>query len=171
MDNEANFYKDPSLLIYNLLKDTFKDRYSYFLGMPIEIAQAMYPCIIVQSMQSNNTVTGAPTSTDAVGELIHISFLENTKDDYGVNSDKDTTMRRIYQAIQGRDPATGFYLPGTALFALRTNISLPNGSLNTIIDHDIQVDYDVLGGQDQPTIAHGMITVVTRERIIVPNRV
>lgn len=176
MDNSnySSLYKDPPLLIYNLLKDTYGGTIkAYYLGSPTEIPEAAYPCIIVQSIQSKNTINGAASQTDNVNELIHIHLLENAKDHYSGELEVDTTLRALYQKIQGRDPATGFYLPGTAMFALRTNISLANTitGVNTVIDQDVNIDYDILPRADQPTILQAMITVLTTERVQIPNRV
>lgn len=168
----SQFYKDPPAMILELMKDTFGDRFSqYYLGSPIEIPEAAYPCLIVQSIQSSNSISNAPTQTDSVGELIHIHFLENAKDYANISDDTQTVVRKLYQDIQGRDPSSGFYLAGTAMYALRTNISLYNGQVNTVIDQDIAIDYDILPRGELPTVTQAMITIVTRERVIVPNRV
>lgn len=170
---ETSFYKDPPRMILDLMKATFGDRIkAYFLGAPSYVfPEAAYPVCVVQSVQSKNTITGAPTGTDSVGELIHIYFMENGADDQGGTDDEDTTMRKLYNKIQGRDPATGYYLAGTALYALRTNISLMNGNVNTTIDQDVSVDYDVIPRADSPVIMEAIISIVTRERVQVPNRV
>lgn len=174
MENDATYYKDPPQLILNLMKDTFGNRFNhYYLGGPtVNFADAAYPVCIVQSIQSSNTIKGAPTGTDSIGELIHIHFLEQSKDNANSSDEVDTTMRTLYQKIQGRDPANGFYLAGTALFALRSNLTLKSGDtgFQTTIDHDINVDYNIIPRRDRDTIVEAQIAVVTRERVIVPNR-
>ncbi len=165
--DQTNLYKDPPLLIHELMQVTFGQRFNaYFLGSPTEIPEAAFPCVVVQSIQSSNTIKGAPTGTDRVGELIHVHFLENQKDNLGASDSVDTTIRKLYNRIQGRDPATGFYLPGTAMYALRTNITLQNASgVDTVIDQDITIDYEITPRADHSVITEAIVTVLTTERV------
>lgn len=161
--------KDPPALVLDLMKATFGDYFNdYFLGSPTVLGESAYPCLIVQFQSSNNSVTGAPTGHDTVGEKITIHFLENSKDDANASDETETTIRRMYQYVQGRDPATGWYKNGSALYALRMNLDLTTGSATgyrNVIDHDIDTNYDVIPRTNQPTIVEAVITIVTRERI------
>lgn len=174
-DDNVAYYKDPPQQILALMKDTFGSRFgAYFLGSPTyDYPDAAFPACVVQSVQSRNTVTNAPTGTDEVSELVHLHFFEQSKDQANASDDVQTAIRVLYEKIQGRDPATGFYLPGTAMYALRTNITLKSGStgFQTTLDHDIQIDYDIIPRANRPTILEALITIVTRERITVNNRV
>lgn len=165
MDN-THYYKDPPKLIYELMQDTFGDKYEYFLGSPLMLDASAYPCIIVQSMSGNNTVTGAPTGMDAVAEIVNIHILLLDSSNAATSGTINTAMRDLYNTVQGRDPATGFYMTGTLLYALRTNIDLGTA----IIDHDIDVNYDVTQVVDK-NVLEAIITVKTVERVTVPNRV
>lgn len=167
MDPTENI-KDPPALLLDLMRDTFQDRFkAYFLGSPTMIAEAAYPCCIVQFQTSSNTVTNAPTGTDMVGELITIHFLENSKDTAGASDSEETSIRKLYNTIQGRDPSTGWYRADTALYALRTHLDLNTRTTGyrNVIDHDIETNYQVVPRKDQDTIIEAVITVVTRERI------
>ena len=168
LPNETNLIKDPPALILDLMRATFGDRFNaYFLGSPTMIPEATYPCCIVQFQTSNNTVTGAPTGHDSVSELITIHFLENSKDNENATDSEDTSIRKIYDYVQGRDPSTGWYRSDTALYALRTNLDLTTRATGyrNVIDHDIDTNYNVTPRQSMPTIIEAVITVVTRERI------
>lgn len=166
MDDNTHYYKDPPKLIYELLEDTFNDNYQYFLGSPISLEASAYPCMIVQSVSANNTVSGAPTGMDNVAELINIHILMLDSGNAAVGGTQHTVMRELYNLVQGRDPATGFYLTGTVLYALRTNIDLGTA----IIDNDIDINYDVTQQVDRNVI-EAIITVAVRELVAVPNRV
>lgn len=172
-EDTTRYYKDPAKLIYELMQDTFKDRIrTYFLGSPVSIAQSAYPCIVVQPMSSDNTIQGAPTGTDIVNEEIniHILFLEQmTATSQGTT---DTVMRRLYTMVEGRDPATGFYMTGTVKYALRSNLELynPTSQLPTTIDHDIHTDYAVTPDADK-AVLEAIITIKTEERVRVPDQI
>lgn len=172
--SDPAFYIDPPTQIKNLMKDTFGSRFSsYYLGSPTyNYPEADFPVCVVQHVQSSNTVKNAPTGKDAVGQLIHIHFFEQSKDQAGASDDDETTMRILENKIEGRDPATGWYMAGTAMYALRTNITLRSGltGFQTVLDHDISTDYDIIPRADQPTIVEALISVVTREHVTVPNR-
>lgn len=166
MDDNTHYYKDPPKLIYELMQDTLGDRYEYFLGIPLNLDPSAYPCVVVQSTANNNTVTNAPTGTDVVSESINIHLLVLDSTNAAASGTQNTALRGLYQAVQGRDPATGFYMTGTVLYALRTNIDLGTA----IIDHDIDVNYAVTEQADR-NIIEAIVTVVTREYVSVPNRV
>lgn len=165
---DIEYYKDPSQRILELMKTTLKESpiNMYYLGSPDEIAEAAYPCLVVQPMNAKVSFENAPTNTDNAGEEINIEVYFNAKDDYNSSSDQDTTMRKIYQLIQGRDPATGQWMAGTIMYALRTNITLENLNL----DQEVDVTYDVQPRPEQPTIMIGIVTVVIRGRVTVLNR-
>lgn len=171
--NPDNYYKDPPRLIYELMKKTFGSAFNeYYLESPTMIYEAAYPCLIVESASSSNTIQDAPTSTDNVREEINIYLLLNSKDDINASGSEDTTKRKLYQLVQGRNPDTGFYLPNTVMYALRTNISLYNSATAnpTTIDQDVDINYDVQPRGDQPTLLSAIVTITTKERVIVQAR-
>lgn len=166
--DQTEFIKDPPALLIDLMRKTFGDRFNaYFLGSPTMIPEGAYPCCIVQFQTSTNSVTGAPTGHDSVSELITIHFLENSKDSADATDAEETSIRKIYDYVQGRDPSSGWYRPDTALYALRTNLDLTTSATGyrNVIDHDIDTNYNVTPRQDMPTIIEAVITIVTRERI------
>lgn len=172
--DDSQYYQDPPLQILKLMKQTFGDENTYYLGSPTyELPEADYPAIIVQSVQSANTTKGAPTGKDVVREIIHLHFFELSKDDVNTPNDQDNTLRRLYKKIQGRDPLTGQYAAGTAMYALRTNLSLQSGNTGfpTTIDHDIDVLYDIIPRADRPSVLQAIVTIATDERVFVLNRV
>lgn len=172
-EDTTRYYKDPAKLIFELMQDTFRDRINtYFLGSPAALAASAYPCIVVQQISGNNTVQNAATGQDYVTSLIniHIMFVETMS--AVSQGTTDTTMRKLDNYVQGRDPATGFYMNGTVLHALRTNLEIynPTTNLPTTIDHDIDINFDVTPTADK-AIMEAIITVKTVERISVPDRI
>jgi len=160
VDDNTHYYKDPPKLVYELLEDTFGEKFEYFLGSPLNIEASAYPCIIVQPVSSNNTVTGAPTGTDNVAEIINIHVLMLDSGNAATSGTVNTVMRDMYNLVQGRDPATGFYMTGTVLYALRTHLTLST----VIIDHDIDVNYDATPVADKNVI-EAIVTIALRERV------
>lgn len=172
MEDTTQYYKDPPKLIYELMQDTLGDRFTYFLGSPLALSQAVYPCVVIQPTDSSNSVTEAYTGQDYVTEKIniHIMFLDSMQ--AVASGNIDTVMRALYNIVQGRDPATGFYMTDTVLYALRTNLEIDNPTTKqpTVIDHDISVNYDV-SPSGEKAIVEAIITVNTIERVNVPNRI
>lgn len=170
--DEVKYFKDPPQLIMDLMKTTFKGNFTYFLESPTElIAEAAYPALIVESATSNNTLQGAPTGTDIVSEQINIHVIFSSKDDANATDDKEVTKRRLYQLIQGRNRETGYYLPNTILYALRTNISLFNNEQPTVIDSEIDVNYSVAPREDNPALVAATVSIVTKEQVQIQVRV
>jgi hypothetical protein len=168
MDDTTTYYKDPPKLICELMEDTFGDKFrGYYLGSPLRLPETGYPCIVVQAISANNSISRAATGQDFVTEQINIHFLYNADTDAQARDTQDTTVRRLYQQVQGRDPDTGFYMTGSAMHALRSNLDLGG----TVINHDIDINYDVTREPGLPTIVEGIITLVTEERVAVPDRI
>jgi hypothetical protein len=167
--DQTQYYKDPPLLIFELMKRTFGDQFSYYLGAPnVAFPADGYPLIVVQSLESRSNITNAPTGTDSVQERIGIFFMLNMMDDLSASSTEQLTMRRLYNYIEGRDPATGFYKVGTAKNALRSNLDLSNPDTGnpTTINNDISVTYNPPGDNpDMPSIVSAALEVITVERV------
>jgi hypothetical protein len=160
MDDTTHYYKDPPKRIFELLEDTLGDRYTYFLGSPLNIESSAFPCVVVQPVSANNTVKGAPTGTDAVNEMVNIHIMKLDSGNAATTGSTNTVMRDLYNTVQGRDPATGFYMSGTVLYALRTNLNLSG----VLIDNDFDVNYDVTQQADR-NVVEAVITIVTREHV------
>ena len=165
MDDNTTYYKDPPKLLYELMQDTLGDEYTYFLGSPTMLGKDAYPCVVVQTLKANNTAQDAPTGHDNVSEqiAIFVMILENSAAASQVN--EDTIQRKLYNVIQGRDPATGFYMTGTVLNALRKNITLGGA----ILDQDLDIDYDI-DRRAENDVMVGSVTLTLSERVQVPER-
>lgn len=171
--DQQNFYKDGSLLMLELLKATFGNRFKeYFLGAPTLIPASAYPCVIVQTTDSQVSQKRSATGMDKLNETIQILFYESSINDDEASVNQDSTARRMYQYIQGRDPQTGFFADGTAMYALRTNLTLPNNAMPTQIDSDIAVQYDADVDNNNGTVFMiAQLTVNTESNIFIQARV
>jgi hypothetical protein len=167
MDNEQ-VYRDPLARISDLVKDTFGDIFNaYFEGDPIQLPDAAMPCVIFEKLAGTVSVKGAPTGHDNISEKIRIRLVLNKTDDFNPEQlDYDLTERKLRKLVEARDPATGWFLPNTLMFVLRTNISL--GS--TVLDQDIDVQYDLQPRPEKLVTSEAIITIVVRDIVQVPNR-
>ncbi len=166
MDDSA-VYKDATTRIYELMQATFADRLKmYYLGMPNDlIPEANFPCLIVHKVAGNISLgaTGEDRSRSQIAVIIYL----NQADDLNQSGNVAVSMRKLQKLVEGRDPTTGAWLAGTALNALRTQITLTN----TSIELDADVNYEVLERDEGLTaISKATIEIITTERVSVPER-
>lgn len=163
MENETKL--DASQNIRNMIQDRFKSLFNaYYIGIPDAIPEAAMPCVIIQ--KNSGTITVGATMTDERIEDIEIHIAFNGKIGWGTVSDDDTVMRQLQNFIEGLDPTTGYYLDGSLMGVLRTNLTI--GS--TIINNDMSINYDITPRTDQPSICEAIVTITIEERVLVPNR-
>jgi hypothetical protein len=163
--DEPQIRLDGAQTIRNLLLSTFGSVFTtYYIGAPGEIPEAALPCVIIQRVHTS--YRAGATMTDDVTEDIMVHILDNGKNSWGAPDDDDTAMRKLQNLVEGRDPVTGAPLKTSIIYALRQNITFTS----TIIDNDIDVNYDVTTRPDAPTLVEAIITVKTVERVFLPNR-
>lgn len=164
---EAQVYEDSVSRVTKLVKDTFKDGpfKAYYEGDPIMIPDESFPCVIIDKVATS--VKTDATSTDLLIEQVRIKLVFNKQDDFGATDDYDMTERKLRRYVEARDPATGFFLPNTLMFTLRTNITLGSSTLGS----DVNVNYDLQPRPEKQVTSEAVITMLIRERVIVPNRV
>lgn len=164
--DESQVKLDGAQTIRNLLFSSFGNLFnSYFIGAPDLIPEAAFPCVVIQRVHTS--YRAGATMTDEVTEDIMVHVLANGKIGWGTPDDDDTAMRVLQNLVEGRDPVTGYLLSTSVIGTLRKNITF--GS--TIIDNEIEVNYDVTPRPDgQSTIVEAVLTVKTTERVFLPNR-
>jgi hypothetical protein len=166
--DEQQVYPDSLARIQTLVRDTFEDIFlAYYEDDPIIIPKNNFPCIITEKVAGNVSQKGARTGSDLISEKIMIRLVMDKRDDIGKSDDYDMTKRRLRRLVEARDPTTGYFQPDTLMYVLRTNISL--GS--TIIDQDIDINYDLQPRPERQVTAEAIITIVTRQQVTIPNRV
>lgn len=167
MDDQVQTRLDGAETIRNLLLTAFANTFNaYFIGKPDFFPEAVFPCIVIQKIQSSYRASA--TMTDDVVTRIQIHVLANGKIGWGTPDDDDTAMRTIYNIVEARDPTSGFLLKNTIVATLRQNITFTS----TIIDNDIDVNYDITDRSENqlPELVEGIVTVETTERVFFPNR-
>lgn len=163
---DSSVYMDDALvLVQNLMRKTLGETYTYYEGDPITIPIDSLPCVIVE-LFNVEVRTGQATGTDDLAEQILIRVCLNKSDDLGASDDYDLTERKLRWIVQGRDRQTGTYHNNSILHAIRKNITL--GGYN--IDSSVDVNYDVNARPNQMMTSEATISISTRERIFVPER-
>jgi hypothetical protein len=167
---ESEYYSDATSRVLQLLKDTFgESKFNWFDGVPTEdLPEGAFPCVIVHKLAS--TVELGATGQDKMRSQINVHFLLNEADDVNAltasGDQGNLTQKKLRQMIEGRDPATGQWKQGTALWALRTKIRLEG----TTVELNADVQYDATPRPDLPTINEAIIQVIATELISVPLR-
>lgn len=165
--DDATVYEDSITRIMKLCRTTFGSEFkAYYEGDPIMIPDASFPCIIIEEIATNATVQGSATGTDNVGEKIRIKLVFNKQDDFSATDDYDLTERRLRRYVQARDAATGYFKKNTLFYALRKNLTLNN----SVMDNDIDVNYDLQPRPEKQVTSEAVVTVVIRERVVIPDR-
>jgi hypothetical protein len=171
----GNYYKDSAAQILDIMRETFGDSFrEYFDGEPEMITDAQLPCMMVRT--PNISIKLASTGTDMISETVTIIVSFNKADDIGAKQDTDLTMYRIRKLILGQDPSRGEdfiapYYPRTVMGALRRYISLRNGTVDTEVT--IEFDVNIRGGsQDAGYLAtqEALITVTAYRNALVEVR-
>lgn len=165
MDNQQAF-KDSVNRILDLVRNTYGGQFRQFYeGDPIQISDINLPCVVVEKISGNVQLDA--TSTDLITEQIMIKLVFNKRDDLGAANDVDFTERRLRLMVEGRDPTTGYFVPTSLMYILRTNITLGGA----VIDSSIDVNYDVNPRPEEMFTSEAQIMITITERVIIPNRV
>jgi hypothetical protein len=168
MDDDATgiTYKGGVERILDLLQSSLSGQnYTFYEGDPINFPAGALPAIVVEKVAGNVSVDA--TSTDMINEQITIKVVMDKRDDLGAPPDAILTDRKLRRIVEARDATTSYFAPDTLMFILRTNITLGGA----VLDQDIDVNYDVNPRPDGVYTSEAQLTVVLRERVIVPNRV
>ena len=165
-DSEAQYYMDGVARLADLMKDTYKDQLKeYYVGLPeFEPPAAAYPCCIVHKIAGK--IGSERTGEDYMMSQINIHILFSSSADTKNPQPGDVTMRKLQLFVEGRDPDSRQWKAGTALHALRTNLSLSD-DMSLTLDEDIQYDATTY---DSVTIKEAIIQVIVKERVSVPRR-
>jgi hypothetical protein len=160
-------YPDAASRIMALVKSTFGKTFtSYFLGLPNDfiIPEDAYPACIVQKAGGEYKV--GPTTADDITESVYVHFLVNSKIGFGTPDNDDTVMRQLQTLVEGRDPTTGYLLPNTLMYALRTFITLRSDSVPGLvtINNDVHITYDAAKRTNQLFTREAVIDISVTER-------
>lgn len=169
-------YPDAAQRIMQLMKSTFgpegKIFNAYFLGVPNNFIMpaAAYPVLIVQKASGEFRV--GPTMADDITENVYIHIVVNTSTGIGAPQDDNTVMRQLQTLVEGRDPSTGYLLPTSVMYALRTYITLQSDNVPGIvpINNNVRITYDATQQSKSLNTREAVIDITVDERQIVLNR-
>lgn len=176
--NTADLFPDAAQRIMNLVQQAFGPRGElinfYSLGLPddFKIVEAAFPCVIVDKTAGTYSITGAPTSTDSVTEMVYIHILVNVKTGFGAPNDDNTVKRQLQTWVEGRDPTTGYLKSNTLMYALRRYISLSTQNTPGFVplNNDVHVSYDAPKRPNMPSTRECIIDVTVKERQVILGR-
>lgn len=171
--NTQPLYPDAAQRIMTLAQKTFGGLFHlYSLGLPDNLALAndAFPVLIVDKVAGEYAV--GPTQTDDISETVYVHVLVDTKIGLGSPDSDDTVKRQLQTLIEGRDPVTGYLLPTSLMYALRTHLTLQSASnpgLHTI-NNKIHIIYDAPKRPDMPETREAIIEIEITERQLIIGR-
>ncbi len=180
MDSNLPTYPDAAARIMNLVQSVYGPAgniiHGYSLGVPdpnnILLGKDAFPYIIVDKTAGTYSLKNAPTSTDDVTEHVYIHLLVDAVAGLGAPDSVDTVKRQLQLLIEGRDPTTGYLLPNTLMYGLRTYITLQSQAVPGIvtINSDISISYDNPPRPNMAETREAVIDITVTERQVVLNR-
>lgn len=170
---EEKVYPDAATRIMNIVKKACGDRFhAYFIGLPDNFTppDAAFPLVIVDTVGEGYKV--GPTTADDMTETVYIHIMVDIKSGLGGPDSDNPVKRQLKNFISGRDPNTGYLLPNTLMFALRTNLTLSSQPVpgQVTINNDIRITYAEGHYKDLPETRDAVIEVTVYERQMVLNR-
>jgi hypothetical protein len=177
MDNQP-LYPDAAQRIMSIVRSIFGPEgdviHVYSLGVPdnLVIPTDAYPYVIVDKAAGTYSLKDAPTGTDSVTEHVYVHILLDAKVGFGAPPSDDTVKRQLQTLVEGRDPTTGYLLPTSLMYGLRTYITLQSQSVPGLatINNEISISYDAPQRPDMPETREAVIDITVTERQVVLNR-
>jgi hypothetical protein len=170
--NDQNLYPDAAQRIMMLVKNTFGDLFTYFLGLPDNFAPPndAFPLIIVD--KAAGTYKVGPTTADDITEHVYVHIMVDVKTGFGAPDTDNVVKRQLQTLVEGRDPVTGYLLPNSLMYALRTHLTLSSASVPGLvtINNEINISYDAIERPNLPETREAVIDITISERQMVPNR-
>lgn len=166
-------YPDAATRIMAIVKAASKDLFkAYFLYLPDNFMppESAFPLVIVDVVDEEYKV--GPTGADDMSETVYIHIMVDIKNGLGAPDDVNPVKQQLKNFVAARDPATGFFLPSTLLYALRTHLTLSSAVVpgQVTINNDIRVTYDEGHYKNLPETRDAVIEVTVYERQMIPNR-
>lgn len=160
MAGDVVYYDDNATRLLNLMRDTFGDQFRGYFDGDAEPSEEWLPCIMVSKVRTSADISA--TGTDDLTEEIQIILCRNIKDDIGADPSRNLTEYTLRKQVEGQDPTTKYYMPGTVLYALRTNITLSDSTIQNITSIDYTQNY-----RGNIAVREAYITVTTVRKVIV----
>lgn len=171
--NQQPLYPDAAQRIMTIIRaaggDLFK---AYFLGLPDNFMppDAAFPLVIVDKV--GGTYKVGATQTDDITETVYVHIMVDIKTGLGAPDDDNPVKRQLQTFVEGRDPSTGYLLPTSLLYALRTHLTLSSAVVPGVvtINNSITVSYSEGHYKDLPETRDAVIEITVTERQLVLNR-
>jgi hypothetical protein len=164
---DIQMYPDAAQRIMSLIKGNCKGIFhAYFLGLPDNFAppDSAFPICIVDKVQGTYKV--GPTTGDDITEIVYIHIMVDVKSGLGAPDDDNAVKRQLQTFVEGRDPTTGFLLPTSLMYLLRSNLTLASQSVPGIvtINQDIHITYNEGHYKNLPETRDAVIELTSYER-------
>jgi hypothetical protein len=170
---DEKVYPDAATRIMDIVKSVCGDKFTYFLYLPDNFAppDAAFPLVIVDLVSEGPYKVG-PTTADEFTETVYIHLMVDLKIGLGAPDDVNPVKQQLKNFVSGRDPNTGYFLPDTLMYALRTYLTLqsPVVAGQIPINNDVKVTYAEGHYKNLPETRDAVIEVTVYQRQIVPNR-
>lgn len=166
-------YPDAATRIMAIVKAACGARFNaYFIGLPDNFMppDSAFPLVIVDTVGEDYKV--GPTTADDMTETVYIHVMVDIKTGLGAPDTDNSVKRQLKNFISGRDPATGYFLPNTLMYALRTHLTLSSAPVPGMvtINNDVRVTYAEGHYKNLPETRDAVIEMTVYERQMVPNR-
>lgn len=170
---DQQLYPDAAQRIMAVIKNVCGvSAFTYFLGLPdnLVIPKAAFPVVIVDKVTGTYKV--GPTDADDITEVVYVRLMLDIDTGLGSPDSDNTVKRQLQTLVEGRNPTTGYLLPNTLMFALRTNLTLNSASVPGIntINNEINISYNEGHYKDMPETREAILEITIYERQRIPNR-
>lgn len=180
MDNQP-MYPDAAQRIMSIVQQVFGPAgnliHYYSLGLPdqidkVFIAKDAFPYVIVDKVGGTFSLKDAPTSTDSLIEHVYVHILVDAAIGFGAPETDNTVKRQLMTLVEGRDPTTGYLLPTSLMYGLRTYITLQSQSVPGLIPimNEVSISYDEPKRPNMPETREAVIDITVTERQVVLDR-
>lgn len=169
-------YPDAAQRIKAIIMDaagsTFHDGASIYIGLPDNFTppQSAFPICIIDTVGEKYEV--GPTTADNMTETVYVHIMVDTVTGLGAPDSDNNVKRQLKTFVSGRDPTTGYFLPTSIMYALRTHLTLSSSSVPGLvtINNNISVSYSEAHYKDLPETRDAVIEITVQEIQMVPNR-
>lgn len=166
-------YPDAATRIKAIVQAQFGDIFhAYLIGLPDDFKppKDAFPLIIFDTVGEHWEV--GPTTADDITETVYVHVMVDIDTGFGAPTDDDNIKRQLKNLISGRDPTTGYLLPTSMMYALRTHLTLSSKPVpgQVTINNKINVTYAEGHYKDLPETRDAVLEITVYERQMVLNR-
>lgn len=169
-------YPDAAQRIKNIIMQAagsvFHNGSTIFLGLPDKFmpSNSAFPLCVVDKVTGTYQV--GPTTGDDITEVVYVRVMVDAKTGFGAPDADNTVKRQLQTFIEGRDPTTGYLLPTSIMYALRSNLTIGSQAVPGLvtINQKINVSYNEGHYKDMPETREAIIEITMYERQMILSR-